>query len=322
MNLPGGGRLSLRAFVRRLIHEFDENGVGDSAAQVSYYLFFSLFPFLFFLATLAAYLPLGRASREITDRLSQVLPGNAATLVEEYVSSFLTKPRPNALTLALVGAFWSASRGVDAVRIALNRAYGVRETRPYWRTQLNALGLTAAGAILMLTSISILLIGGDLGVRLSRWVGIEWGYHRVAGWLRWPLTAFVVMWVAALSYYLLPDVRQRFKYITPGSVIGTLLWLAATWGFAIYTSHWGTYDVAYGSLGGVIVLLTWFLISSTAFLLGGTINAILEHASVEGKEKGEHVEGQHGRAPGRTTQPRSPGGYPRPSGPRSPEARR
>lgn len=322
MNLPGGGRLSLREFVRRLIHEFDENGVGDSAAQVSYYLFFSLFPFLLFLATLAAYLPLGRASRELTARLAEVLPGNAATLVEEYVSSFLTKPRPNALTVALLGTFWSASRGVDAVRIALNRAYGVRETRPYWRTQVNALGLTAAGAILMLTSVSILLIGGDMGVRLARWVGIEWGYHRLAGWLRWPLTAFVVMWVAALAYYLLPDVEQKFRYITPGSVVGTLLWLAATWGFTFYTSHFGTYDVAYGSLGGVIVLLTWFLISATAFLLGGTINAILEHASIEGKDKGEHVEGEHDRGRRKLKDPRPPGSYPRPTGPQHPDARR
>lgn len=291
VKLPGKGRMSVRELLRRLWHEYDRNAVGDSAAQVSYYLFFSLFPFLFFLATLTAYLPLGRAAKEVTDRLAQILPSNAAGLIEQHVQSLITRPRPRLLALALAGAFWSASRGVDATRTALNRAYGVAETRPWWKTQAIALVMTGAGALLGLMSVSILLAGGDLGMRVARWAGFEWGFHHLATWLRWPLTAFVVMWVAAISYYFLPDVKQKFKYITPGSVIATLLWLLAAWGFGYYSAHWGSYDVTYGSLGGVIVLLTWFLISATLFLIGGTINAILEHASVEGKAKGEHVEG-------------------------------
>jgi membrane protein len=292
LKLPGKGRLPLRDFLKRLYAEYERDSVSDSAAQIAYYLFFSLFPFLFFLATLTAYLPLDRASTEITARLAQVLPGDASRLVNEHLQGLIKRPRPHLLTLALIGSIWSASRGVDAVRTALNLAYDVRETRPWWKTQLIAIGATCAGAILGLVSISILLIGGDLGYRLAGWLGIAWSYHRVAGWLRWPVTAIVVTWVAALSYYLLPDVKQEFKYITPGSLVATILWLLATWGFGFYSSHWGGYDVTYGSLGGVVVLLTWFLISALVFLIGGEVNAILEHASVEGKAKGEHVEGE------------------------------
>jgi membrane protein len=295
MKLPGKGRLPLREFLRRLYTEYERDSVSDSAAQVAYYLFFSLFPFLFFLATLTAYLPLDRAAAEITARLSQVLPGDASRLVNEHLQGLIKRPRPRLLTLALIGSVWSASRGVDSVRTALNLAYDVKETRPWWKTQLIAIGATCVGAVLGLVSISILLIGGDLGYRLAGWIGIAWSYHHVAGWLRWPLTAIVVTWVAALSYYLLPDVKQEFKYITPGSAVATILWLFATWGFGFYSSKWGAYDVTYGSLGGVVVLLTWFLISALVFLIGGEVNAILEHASIEGKAKGEHVQGEKTR---------------------------
>jgi membrane protein len=101
------------------------------------------------------------------------------------------------------------------------------------------------------------------------------------------------MTVAALSYYLLPDVKQEFKFITPGSVVGTLIWLLATWGFGGYVaSAFASYNVTYGSLGGVVVLLTWLYLSGFIFLVGGEINAILEHASSTGKAAGARAEGE------------------------------
>ena len=106
------------------------------------------------------------------------------------------------------------------------------------------------------------------------------------------MTAAAIMLAGALVYYTLPNVKQKFKFITPGSVIGTLIWLSATWGFSQYVSHFGTYNVTYGSIGGVIVLMTWLYISGFIFLMGGEINAILEHASRQGKAPGAHAEGE------------------------------
>jgi membrane protein len=100
------------------------------------------------------------------------------------------------------------------------------------------------------------------------------------------------MLCAALAYYLLPDVKQKFKFITPGSVIGTLVWLLGTWGFAAYAGNFGSYNVTYGSIGGVIVLLTWFYISGFIFLMGGEMNAIIEHASPDGKNVGARAPGE------------------------------
>ena len=111
-------------------------------------------------------------------------------------------------------------------------------------------------------------------------------YVFVWSWLRWPVTALLVMLCAALAYYVLPDVKQKFKFITPGSVIGTVAWLLGTWGFTVYAGNFGSYNVTYGSIGGVIVLLTWFYITGFIFLMGGEMNAIIEAASPEGKRSG------------------------------------
>jgi membrane protein len=92
--------------------------------------------------------------------------------------------------------------------------------------------------------------------------------------------------VWAMIYYLLPDVQQEFKFITPGSVVGVIVWLLASWGFSLYVRNFGSYDANYGALGGVIVMLLWMWISAQVILLGAEVNALLEHKSPEGKAPG------------------------------------
>ena len=288
--LPGGGRLAAIEFLKRLLHETDGNALPDAAAQVAFYLLFAVFPFLFFLTTLTAYLPLTLGTNEILSRMADVLPKDALGLISNHFTTLRSQPRPSILTLALVGALWSASRGVDAVRTALNRAYGVKETRAWWRLQILALVVTVVGAVLVLSAVTLLTLGGKAGWYVAHWAGISGAYQWTMHWARWPIASLVIMLVAAMGYYVLPDVEQKFRYITPGSVSGTLLWLGATWIFGEYVAHFGTYSVTYGTLGGVVILLTWFLISGFVFLLGGEVNAVLEQASIAGKSKGEHVE--------------------------------
>ena len=100
------------------------------------------------------------------------------------------------------------------------------------------------------------------------------------------------MLVLALLYYCLPDVKQEWRYITPGSLLGTVLWLLLTWGFSIYAENFASYDKTYGAIGGVIVLMTWFYISGFVFILGGEVNAVIEHASAEGKARGARAAGE------------------------------
>jgi len=295
--LPGGGRVAAAHLARRLYEKYFDHAVGSSAATLSFYFFFSLFPFLFVLVTLTAYLPIFSPSmRRILDAARAVLPTEAMTLVESHLGG--SGARPKLLGLGLLAALYSASRGVDAVRAALNLSYDVKESRPFWKTQGLALAVTVGGAILLLASVGVAALGGDLGYWLSRHLGVGSLYIEAWRWARWPATVLLTMFMAALGYYLLPDVEQEFKFITPGSVLGTLAALAASWGFSEYVAHFGSYDVAYGSIGGVIVLMTWFYILGLIYIVGGEINATLEHESPEGKSEGA-------RRPGRRPPPKS-----------------
>jgi membrane protein len=178
--------------------------------------------------------------------------------------------------MSLVLALYSASRGVDAVRGALNRAYDVRESRPLWKTEALAFGMTAGGTLLVLGAVAGMAAGGSAGFWLARQVGVAAPYVFVWRWLRWPLTAGAIALCAALGYHLLPDVHRKFKLLTPGSVLGTLTWFLATWGFGEYAAHLASYNIMYGSIGGVIVLMAWFYLTGFIFLLGGEINVIFE----------------------------------------------
>lgn len=293
MRLPRLKHLSWREFSRRFVKEFQEDSVTDIAAQLSYYLLFSLFPFLFFLVTLVAYLPIAPGAVDaMMDRVRPLVPGDALGLITSHLQSLVNQPQPKLLTVGLVITLWSASRGVNALRTALNLAYDVSETRPVWKTQGLAMLVTLMGSLLIPLSFAVFLLGGRLGLWLAGKLQLVDAFHLVWSWLRWPFTASLVMLVLASCYYLLPDVKQRFKYITPGSVLGTGLWLTSTWGFTQYVEHFGKYNVTYGSIGGVMVLLLWLYLSGLIFIVGGEINAILEHASVEGKSKGARAFGE------------------------------
>ncbi len=287
--------LTWREFGRRFVKEFQEDTVTDCAAQLSYYFLFSLFPLLFFLVTLAAYLPFAPGAVEsMLDRLSPLVPGEAMALVDQHLRSLVNQPRPRLLTVGLAVALWSASRGVDALRKALNLAYDVPESRPFWKTQAVAMLMTVVGTLLIPVSFAVFLLGGRVGAWIAERLQLIDEFHVFWSWLRWPFTASLVMLMMALCYYVLPDVKQRFKYITPGSVLGTVLWLLSTWGFTQYVEHFGKYNVTYGSIGGVVVLMLWLYLTGLIFILGGELNAILEHASrdAKAKAKGARVPGE------------------------------
>ena len=293
MRIPGLRELGFRGLARKLYQHWIDHAPTDKAAQLSYYFLFSLFPFFFFLVALTAFLPVKGATDDIVARLSGIMPDAATAILKQHLDSLVTIQRPRLLTLGLAITLWSASRGIDALRTALNLAYDVKETRPFWKTQGMAIAVTVLSAVLILASVAGFALGTSAGEWLADRVGVERYYAVVWSWARWPITALVIMFVVAVLYYVLPDAKQEWRYITPGSVMATLLWLLATWGFTQYAEHFGNYNAAYGSIGGVVVLLTWLYITGLVFILGGETNAILEHnATGEGKTEGAHAPGE------------------------------
>ena len=293
MRIPGlKDNIDLWDFTKKLFRRYNDNAVSDRAALISYYFLFAIFPFVFFLVTLTAYLPFLPSTETLLTRAGPFVPAAASDLVKSHLDDLLHQQRPHLLTIGLAVAVWSASRGVDALRSALNLSYDVKETRPFWKAQGMALLITLLTSVLMLVSVTGFALGSDLGLWLSAKVHLQAEWAFTWTWLRWPVVAVLLMTVNALLYYFLPDVEQEFRFITPGSVVGVILWLLATWGFTQYVQHFGKYNVTYGSIGGVIVLMTWLWLSGLIFVVGGEINALLEHESAEGKAKGARAPGE------------------------------
>src|SRR3954465_6897876 len=242
MRIPGLRELGFRGLARKLYQHWTDHAVTDKAAQLSYYFLFSLFPFLFFLVSLTAFLPVKGATDEVVSRLSGIMPDAATAIVKGHLDSLVSVQRPRLLTLGLAITLGSASRGIDALRTALDLAYDVKETRPFWKTQGLAIVVTILSAVLILASVAGFALGTSAGEWLADRVGMERYYAVVWSWARWPITALLIMFVIAVLYYVLPDAKQEWRFITPGSMFGTVLWLLATWGFTQYAEHFGKYN--------------------------------------------------------------------------------
>mgnify|MGYP000144327784 CR=1 FL=1 len=281
------GGLRVSTLARRVWDEINADDVWGYAAQLAYYFLFSLFPFFIFLAALLAYIPIPDLMEQIMALLGQLLPGTVLDMVKDNVLELVTQPRGGLLSFGILLALWTAASGIAAMTDSLNRAYGVKEGRAFWKVRLVAVSLTIGLAALMLASMALLIFGSELGSLVAAKVGLGAAFDTAWEFARWPIIVFLMMFGAALIYYFAPDVEQEWRWITPGSVFAVLAWILMSLVFTWYVDNFGNYSVTYGSIGAVIVLLTWMYFTGFFLLVGGEINAEIEHAATSGKAPGK-----------------------------------
>jgi membrane protein len=267
-------------FFKALKKEWTRDDVGDVAGALTFRAILALFPFLLFLVSLAGIIIDPAQAQTLIQELGKVAPQEVTKILGERINSLAESNPVGLLTVGGVGAVWAASGGVVALMDALNTAYGVKESRPFWKLRGIALLVTIGGAVVAIAAALAVVVTPAIADKLGP-------LGTVLTWLRLPIAGVLMMLLWAVLYYLLPDVKQSFRFITPGSVVGVLIWVVASWGFSKYVANFGSYDVNYGAIGGVIVMLLWMWISAQVILLGAEINAILEHRSPEGKAPGQ-----------------------------------
>jgi membrane protein len=287
------GGLTTWELLKRVYHEINEDEVFTRAAALAYYFVSALFPMIFFLMAILGLLSQSRNLESgLLNYAARFMPPDAFTLLQKTLHEITQSSTGFKLLLGLMLALWSGSGGVSSIMDALNRCYHVKESRPLWKQKLIALGMTVALSALTIVALVIILYGGDI----ARFVGAHTGLSAplVLAWriLQWPIALFFVMAAFALLYYWGPDAKQGWQWITPGSLVGVLLWIGASLLFRTYLHFFNSYSKSYGSLGAVIVLLLWLYISGVAILVGGEINSEIEHAAArrghpEAKEPGE-----------------------------------
>lgn len=286
--------LSPGQLVKRTFSEVLKDDVMGMAGQLAYFFVLALFPALIFFVSLVAYLP-GDMPQQLVISLRPFLPEAALAIVEEQITKLTAADPAGILTFGLVFAIWSSSAGLTAIMSTLNRAYDITEGRPWWKVRGVAILLTLALAAVVVTALTLLIAGPLLVSAVGESLGMGPAFTTAWTYGRWPLIFLLVSFGMALIYYFAPDADQEWIWITPGSILATLLWLAASLGLQTYLQVAGSFNETYGTLGGAMVILLWLYVTGIAILVGGEMNAEIEHASPEGKDPGEKTPGERRR---------------------------
>jgi len=280
--------ISWTELIKRTVNEFTADNCLGLAAQLAYYCLLALVPALVFLIALTSFLPANTIEQAIGSAAS-FLPAQMTDILRTQMESIAARENGGLLTFGFAMALWSSSAAIVSITDALNRAYDIDEARPWWKVRLTAILLTLALAVLVLVSMTLVIAGPTI----AEWLAAQTGLGGVFEWtwkiLQWPVVFALIAIGLGLLNYFGPDADQDWTWISPGAVLGTLLWLLASLAFKFYVTNFADYNATYGSLGGIIVLMLWFYISGLAVLAGAEMNAEIEHASPHGKNPGEKV---------------------------------
>ena len=270
-------RLSLaewRAAIVRAFRRFLADDCMGLAQQVAYSSLLAFFPAVVFLVGL---LGLVDGYDDLRDFLAPIAPADVLTTIDTLEADATGAAASLAFVLGAAGAVWAASGAMGTVIKAVNTAYELVETRPFWKTRLTAIVLVALTGLVTAGLFLLIVFGGPLGTAIANAAHLGGAFELLWAIVRWPLAFLAVLLFFALVYYLAPnrDLR-RWQWITPGSIVGAAIWLALSGLFALYTSLSDSYAKTYGALASGIVLLLWLNYSAFALLFGAELNSELD----------------------------------------------
>ncbi|MEO8741229.1 MAG: YihY/virulence factor BrkB family protein [Casimicrobiaceae bacterium] len=264
-------------WLARVYARAQRDKVSNGAAALGFYFTLAIFPAMIFVMALVPYLPIPRVDEALMNFLAQALPTRATAIFADVVHEVTSERRGSLLSVGLIVALWSASTGMYAVMQQLNMAYDVDEGRPFVRARAMALALTLLFGVLVLAAFSLVVLGGVI----QSWLGSHFGFSELLllffRLFRWVVIGLALLLAISTVYYAGPNRSHAFHFFSPGTIAATLLLIGASYGFSVYTSHFGRYSAIYGSIGAVIILMLWLYIVGLVLLIGAEIDA--EHES-------------------------------------------
>jgi membrane protein len=268
------GRHTWREIAIRTWDRLFEDEVFGRAAQLAYYWLFSLFPLLILLTALLAFSPLFTNLDRWFDLLGNVLPYQAFALVKT-TSDQITKQRQGGLlSFSFLVVIWASSSGMGAVITSLNKAFNATQSRPWWRERFLAIILTLGLTFFIIIALMLIFFGDQISTRVAE--AYDFGSIFTVIWHmgQWLLVILFVLIGVELIYYFAPNIEQRWELFTPGAIFALISWLLISFAFRFYVSHFANYNLLYGALGSVMVLMLWLYLTSVAILVGGVINSV------------------------------------------------
>ncbi|HCP46427.1 MAG TPA: hypothetical protein DIU15_10310 [Deltaproteobacteria bacterium] len=277
--LPSNWRERARVWYlafRDLPRTMREDALTEMAAGMAFYLLFGLFPLLLCLVTLLPHLPLEAPVERLFEVSRPLLPSEVYDLLTGHIEGLVSQPRTGLLTASALVALWSASRAMVSLSRALNRAYRVDRIRSELLRRMRSMALTLAALLGVILAV--------LALSLGDWIVDLIVYY---GWLpvrskvlvltvRWPLLLMVSSFLVQQLYYVLPDQRPRWRVISVGSLFAVVSWVVETWLFTQFATKFIAFNVTYGSLGTVAVVMAWMYLGCLSLMLGASVNALVD----------------------------------------------
>jgi membrane protein len=292
------------AVLKRTFKETMDDNVLGLAAETAYYFFFSLFPLFLFAAPLLGLL--GNKEQTLAfamQQLQSIVPADAFAMVRDVLDDVLySKNAPGVASIGALLAIWAGSNIFSSLMSALNAAYDVKESRPWWKQKLIACACVIGAGIVLLMATLVMLAGEDIVKGLAGFLHI--GSRAASIWtiLQFPMAIAMLVGLAWTIFYVLPNVRQNKRHVLMGALLNTALFIAVTLIFRAYVQHFANYNKTYGTIGGVIVLLTWMYLSMLTVLIGGELASELHHGTgALDPRKGATIGGRVATAGGRAS---------------------
>src|SRR5215216_1576919 len=291
--VPMAENLGLVDFVKLTYKEMNEDHVMAFAGNLTYKGLFAVFPFFTFLLSLLGIFNADDLVKTTVDQLSGVVPESATKFVEDQLLGITNSQAESAFTFgAIVSvalALWGVSGAFRSVMEAMNVMYSVEEDRPFWKVYGLSIFMSLAVVVLLVGALILVVFGESIGVTVADLVGLGSVFATIWSVVQWPVVALVVLFAFALIYYFAPAAKQRFRWISPGSILAFVFWLIFSLLFSLYASTAGSYNETYGSLAGVIILLLYVYYSALIMLIGAEINQVIEWHIPGGKNEGEKI---------------------------------
>ena len=259
---------------KQIVKKVGEDDLSGLAAALAYRSFLALFPFFIFLAALAGFVThlfdIQNPTDRIINTIGDTLPSDVTSVIRTQLEGVVNSRNAALLSVGLVGTLWAASSGVGSLMKAMNRVYGVRETRPAWERYALALGLTAFAGLMIVAAFLVVVIWQASGTKIADKLGLGGVAAALLPLARWPVAIVVILFASGIVYRVAPNARLSLRRMLPGTVLFTAVWLIATEMFGLYVSHFASYNSTYGTLGGVVILL-----------VGAELNAVLEQRAAD-----------------------------------------
>ncbi|MEC1673444.1 YihY family inner membrane protein [Bacillus mojavensis] len=260
-------------FLKELFGRYTLHEGQSKSAELAYFFLLSLFPFLIFMLTLTAYLPI--STDDVLGVVKQYAPGSAMSLIESITHQTLNDRNGGLLSFGIIAALWSASNGMNSIVRSLNHAYEVEENRSFIIVRLTSIFLTIAMVFTILVALLLPVFGRQIGLLAADFVGASDLFLSIWTAIRWGVSPLVLLIVFSALYIIAPNKKLSLRFVMPGALFAAIGWIVVSTLFSFYVSTFTNYSATYGSIGGIIVLMIWFYLSGILIILGGEINALL-----------------------------------------------